>query len=234
MAMVLHIDSICFKEYFKEYERLRFEGVLTNSSENNEKYINIRYLLALLLDELKKDSVENKITLDKLANMLGYNSSYIWHFFKVNIGINFHDFLTRVRIREATLELAKTNHSISDIALAHGFSNVKSFNKSFKESFGRLPNQYRTEIKDNNPSKQFVTKRIFVHDNNKDVNYKLKEYRNMLKNNPFFMDEMSLKEQELFKEEFNLAKYQNKITELERHIEELNKKMELIRGLLHN
>lgn len=284
MAMVFHLDPVYFKEYFEEYESLRFENVISFPNRNNEKHKIIRYLLASLLEELKKDSEESqvisdaifslvivniigafplsrektdkiknskiqmkaiskvlsyiedrhkeKISLSKIADMMGYNSCYVSQFFKVNIGINFHDYITRIRTREATFELVKTDHSISDIALGHGFSDVKSFNKSFKESFGRSPNQYRAEIKDGNPIKQFPLKRIFVRDDNVVANSKIKEYRDLLQDNPLFMDRITLKEQDRRHEEQSILKYQNRITELERNIEELNQKMELMRSIL--
>jgi len=283
MAMVLHIDPVYFKEYFKEYESLRFEDIISISSEN-EKCKVIKYLLASLINELKehseesqiisdtifslvifniikafppsmkkRDKVKNsksqieviskvlkyiekthkeKITLNKIADMLGYNPCYVSQFFKLNTGINFYEYLTRVRIREATFELAKTNRSISDIALDHGFSDVKSFNKSFKESFGRSPNQYRTEIQDRNPIKQFPLRRIFVHEDDNYVNTKLKEYRNLLQDNLLFMNNVIYKQQEHLREVQNIVKYQNTIKELEKNIEELNQKIELVRSIL--
>lgn len=284
MAMVFHLDPIYFKEYFKEYESLRFEDAVISSEGNNEKYKIIRYLLASLLEEHKNnsekskiisdaifslvivnlietfpptmektDKVKNsksqreviakvlcyieemykeKISLNKIADMLGYNPSYVSQFFKINIGINFYEYLTRVRIREATIELAKTDYSIADIALSHGFSDVKSFNKGFKESFGRSPNQYRAEIKDRNPFKQFPMKRIFVSDDDAVVDSKIKEYLTQLQNNPFFKNKIDTEKRDIIQEERSIDKYRNRIKELERNIEELNQKIELMRSIL--
>lgn len=284
MAMVLHIDPVCFKEYFKEYESLRFENIISLSSINNEKRKVIKYLLASLIWQLKKHSSESKmisdaifalvmvnlievfppsvkkedkvknsksqieviskllkyieemhkekLPLSKIADMLGYNHSYFSQFFKVNIGINYYEYLTRVRTREATLELAKTNRSISDIALDHGFSDVKAFNKSFKESFGRLPNEYRSEMRESKIINQSFLRRVFVQENDEYINTKLKEYRNLLQDNILFMNEIAFKEEDMLKEELNIKKYKNRITELEKKLEELNKKIELMRSIL--
>ncbi len=62
-----------------------------------------------------------KITLNDLAQVSKYNRNYISQFFKSNLGVNFHDYLTRIRLREATLALSQTNQSVSEIALSHGF-----------------------------------------------------------------------------------------------------------------
>ena len=65
-----------------------------------------------------------KITLDKLAKENGYNSNYVSQLFKSYLGINFYDHLTRIRLREATLDLGNTDKKISDIALSNGFSDI--------------------------------------------------------------------------------------------------------------
>ena len=53
-----------------------------------------------------------KITLNDLAQVSKYNRNYISQFFKSNLGVNFHDYLTRIRLREATLALGQTDQSV--------------------------------------------------------------------------------------------------------------------------
>lgn len=52
-----------------------------------------------------------KITLNDLAQVSKYNRNYISQFFKSNLGVNFHDYLTRIRLREATLALSQTTRA---------------------------------------------------------------------------------------------------------------------------
>lgn len=283
-VMVLQLDPIYFKEYFKEYENLKFEEFVSVGDKENEKCNTIKYLLALLISEFKDKSKENqigcdsifsaivlnilkgfsnsiektgkikksksqiktiskmlkyiqemhkeKISLDKIACILGYNSNYFSQFFKVNIGINYYEYLTRVRIREATFELVKTNRSISDIALEHGFSDAKSFNKYFKESFGRTPNQYRTEILENDLRNEFSLNRILVSQDDEDIIYKLKEYKELIKDNIFELNEKSFNDIDLMKKEAKVKKYEDKIKSLEEKIQELNKKITLVKDIL--
>ena len=80
-----------------------------------------------------------KITLNDLAQVSKYNRNYISQFFKSNLGVNFHDYLTRIRLREATLALGQTDQSVSEIALSHGFSDLKSFNTVFRARFSKTP-----------------------------------------------------------------------------------------------
>lgn len=87
-----------------------------------------------------------KITLNDLARVSQYNRNYISQFFKSYLGINFHDYLTRIRLREATLELGRTKKSVSEIAFSHGFPDLKSFNSAFRTSFGKTPTGYRKQL----------------------------------------------------------------------------------------
>lgn len=68
----------------------------------------------------------DKITLEDLAERTGYNANYVSQFFKRTIGINFYDYLTRIRLREATLDLTVTDGQVLDIALKHGFPDLKN------------------------------------------------------------------------------------------------------------
>ena len=284
IAIVLQLHPIYFKEYFKEYESLRFEEVVRLDSKQNEKCNTIKYLLAILLNEFKNKSEENpmiydsifsslalnilrtfpnsiektgkikksknqmkviskvlkyiqdthkeKISLNKVADMLGYNPNYFSQFFKVNIGINYYEYLTRVRVREAAFELMRGHDSISDIALEHGFSDVKSFNKYFKESFGRTPNQYRTEILESTSVNELSMKRVLVQEDDEYVNAKLKEYSSLIKDNVLMINEVDFYKQNRIKKEKSIKKYEDKIKELEETIEELNKKIDNIKEIL--
>lgn len=89
---------------------------------------------------------KNKITLEDLSNVTGYHKSYISQIVKQQLGINYYEYLTRIRLREATYALINLEEKISDIALSHGFSEVKSFNTAFKSSFGKTPSEYRKQL----------------------------------------------------------------------------------------
>ncbi|MBP1920532.1 AraC family transcriptional regulator [Youngiibacter multivorans] len=87
-----------------------------------------------------------KITLDDLTNVTGYNKSYISQIIKQKLGINYYEYLTRVRMREAIFALTNTDQKVSDIAYVNGFSDIKAFNTAFRERFGKTPTEYRKMI----------------------------------------------------------------------------------------
>lgn len=56
-------------------------------------------------------------------------------------------YINQLRVEACKQEMINTDLSILTIALAQGFPNIKSFNKSFKEKYNKTPNQYREMYK---------------------------------------------------------------------------------------
>lgn len=87
-----------------------------------------------------------KITLEDLAQFSQYNRTYVSTLFKNTVGVNFYEYLTRVRFQKALIELANTNKNLTEIAINNGFSVLKSFNARFKEALHRSPADYRAQL----------------------------------------------------------------------------------------
>lgn len=119
---------------------------------------------------------KRKITLEKLAKESGYNSSYVSQLFKSCLGINFYEYLTRVRLREATRELSQSEDKISEIALEYGFPDVKAFGTTFKENFGKSPTEYRRQLNNENRKNDIDFKKEFISVQDEAVNNKLLKY----------------------------------------------------------
>ena len=117
-----------------------------------------------------------KITLNDLAQVSKYNRNYISQFFKSNLGVNFYDYLTRIRLREATLALGQTNRSVSEIALSHGFSDLKSFNTVFRRRFNKTPTEYRRQLDETVTKYDLHFKRDFLPREDEEINQTLLRY----------------------------------------------------------
>ena len=126
------------------------------------KYINKNYYKKLSLNALAKES--------------GYNASYVSQLFKTYVGINFYDYLTRIRLREATRALSQSDRKILDIALEHGFSDLKAFNTAFKETFRKSPTEYRRLLNTENRGNDPFFKKRFAAFEDPLVVRKLREY----------------------------------------------------------
>jgi AraC-like DNA-binding protein len=138
---------------------------------NQKKFNVIDKMIKYINKNYKK-----KITLDKLAKESGYNSSYVSQVFKSYLGINFYDYLTRVRLREATRELSQSENKILDIALENGFPDMKAFNSTFKENFGKSPTEYRSQLNSENRKNDINFKKQFIPIEDEGVNNKLQGY----------------------------------------------------------
>ena len=117
-----------------------------------------------------------RITLSDLAGKTGYNTSYISQLFKDKLGINFSEYLTRVRLASATAALSSSDARVSDIAAEYGFADLKAFNIAFRKTFGKSPSEYRSLLSDDNRAGDTVFKQVFVSEADAYVGMKLARY----------------------------------------------------------
>lgn len=164
---------------------------------------------------------KKKITLDKLGKESGYNSTYVSQIFKSYLGINFYDYLTRIRLREATLALSQSSDKILDIALENGFSDIKAFNSAFKESFGKSPSEYRKQLNNENRKNDTDFKKEFISIEDRVVNEKLLKYVSQRENNSLRIVERNIWKIEKFHEvEKTIQGVTNKLKEITKDMEE--------------
>lgn len=83
------------------------------------------------------------LNLEAVSQAVGFNPTYFSELFKKETGMNFLEYLTDVRVREAKRLLADPVKTIADIAEAVGYSDVKHFSKTFSRITGIQPSQYR-------------------------------------------------------------------------------------------
>ena len=96
-----------------------------------------------------RDNIENKITLQEMADMACLTKPSFCRLFKQKTGKSFFDFLNEYRINNAKrMMLDKERSSIGDIAFSSGFTTIQHFNKKFKQlNKGLTPSQYVEKYK---------------------------------------------------------------------------------------
>ena len=94
------------------------------------------------------DNYQQKIELEDIAKIGGYNVNYTSQFFKRQLGVSFLEYLLRMRLREATVRLANSTDSVAHIASDCGFADIKAFNVAFKKHFHTTPSEYRKQAKE--------------------------------------------------------------------------------------
>ena len=83
------------------------------------------------------------LTLTMLAERFSYHPSYFSELFKSKMGKTFVQYVTEVRMKQATRLLEETSLSLWDIAELTGFANASYFSSKFKRQYGISPSDYR-------------------------------------------------------------------------------------------
>lgn len=83
------------------------------------------------------------ITLQKAADMVHVNPTYLSTLFKQETGLTFTAYLNRLRIRHGEDMLLNTNLSVTEIAMAAGFSSPGYFTNVFRQVHGITPREFR-------------------------------------------------------------------------------------------
>jgi AraC-like DNA-binding protein/ligand-binding sensor protein len=90
-----------------------------------------------------EDHQAEPLSLGRLARVANISRHYFCKMFKKATGINFTDYLSRVRVEKSKTLLLNPNSRISEAAFACGFQSMTNFNREFKRIVGRSPTQFR-------------------------------------------------------------------------------------------
>lgn len=93
----------------------------------------------------------NDITLDEVADEIGFSKYHFSRLFKQYTNYTFCDYVTLRRIKVAEEYLASPDYSVTEVAMQAGFSSISTFNRLFKQMKGCTPSEYRAK---NTPSKK--------------------------------------------------------------------------------
>lgn len=109
--------------------------------KNFDEQTTIKYL---------REYVENNYTFDismqEVAEDMGYSDAYFSKLFKQYFNQNFTAYLTEYRIKKAKELLTDTNNSIKDISRMVGYEDFNYFAKIFKRIVGEIPSKFRENL----------------------------------------------------------------------------------------
>ena len=94
------------------------------------------------IEEIEK-RYNQDLTLEIIAEQFHFHPNSLSRLFKRQTTISFYQYLQKIRLKHAYYDLTHTNMKIIDIALNHGFKNVKSFENVFKKEYHTTPTKYR-------------------------------------------------------------------------------------------
>jgi len=112
--------------------------------KNFDEQTTIKYL---------REYVENNYTFDismqEVAEDMGYSDAYFSKLFKQYFNQNFTAYLTEYRIKKAKELLTDTNNSIKDISRMVGYEDSNYFAKISKRIVGEIPSKFRENLIEN-------------------------------------------------------------------------------------
>jgi AraC-like DNA-binding protein/ligand-binding sensor protein len=87
-----------------------------------------------------------EIPLSAVAQAAHMSTFYFCKQFKKATGLNFTEYLSRVRVEKAKEQLLKPHMRVSEVAYEVGFQSLTHFNRVFKKLNGESPTTYRTHL----------------------------------------------------------------------------------------
>lgn len=141
-------DSIRITSLLYELVYLLARYFAIQDSETQKKYKKIHSRQRAILDYIEEHYFED-ITLDTMSKQFHMSMEHFSRSFYKDFGVHFKAYLDSYRVYQAYQDVVYSGQTMQQIALHHGFSNVKSFINQFKATYAMTPFQYRkvTNIK---------------------------------------------------------------------------------------
>ncbi len=118
----------------------RFADCVFTVNNVNNSYI-IHKAIAYI-----NDNYMNDITLESASKYVYLSTSYFSRLFKREVGINFIDYLNKVRVEQSKKYLADLKIPLSEVAHMVGFTDQSYYTKVFKKIEGIAPGQFRKMV----------------------------------------------------------------------------------------
>ncbi|MDY2660321.1 MAG: AraC family transcriptional regulator [[Ruminococcus] gnavus] len=131
-ADVLRVLTFLIRHYqdgSKSNELLREKNAAMHRLEEAFSYIDKRY--------------KEKLTLEEVAASCHMSTNYFSTYFRKAANMNFSEYVSRLRIREARRLLRTSYLSITEIALECGFQNLSNFYRTYHKFFDQSPKDER-------------------------------------------------------------------------------------------
>ena len=141
------IDSLAATRTIENMREIFYNQALsglevTSKASDTSGHRVVRYTIEALQNRYSKD-----VGLDLIADELNISGPYLSRLFKSEMGVNFKEYLTRLRLDKARELLRETGLRVYEIAAATGYPDQKYFSEIFKKRTGMTPREYRMEVR---------------------------------------------------------------------------------------
>lgn len=149
---LMEILLSCWKQREKGYQ-LKTQGLLLlllqqiKASPAQQTSTSIDPRIARAVDYME-EHYNHAITAETLAELAELHPAYFGALFKEEMGQSFRQYLTAVRLRHGERLLRQGQHTVTEVSLLCGFSDVFYFSRLFKEHKGIAPSQLFSYLTD--------------------------------------------------------------------------------------
>ena len=101
------------------------------------------------LNKVKKyvdNHYSDPLDLEQAAEIAGLEKTYFSTYFHRKTGMCFHDWLSRIRVNEALNLMSCRDLSITEVALAVGFQELRTFERAVRKHTGFAPRTIRKKL----------------------------------------------------------------------------------------
>ena len=144
---ILQIYSLLL-QFFICYTQNFLAGKIIPNTQSQLANSDHKAAIQTLLSEIETD-FEHIPSLEEAATQTGISKFYFARHFRNCTGHTYWDYINQIRLKKASQLLVETNDAICKIALACGFHDLSSFNRSFKKEIGCTPSAYRKQFSSN-------------------------------------------------------------------------------------
>ena len=135
----MNLKQLATLEEFKSY----FAELLMQLYRKKQEKPREQDVCARVKEYIELHYGEEQLTRTLVSEMFGIAPGYLSRLFKEKYQFTIPEFIARVRVENAKLQLRNTGSSVQEIAENNGFVNSASFIRTFKRQEGITPNVYR-------------------------------------------------------------------------------------------
>lgn len=141
-AMRLNVEDFLPKPVDKSELNEALKGIAEKIRQNGSNSGTVSCLIrnaCAYIDE----HFGQKLSLEQISKHFYISPNYFSSLFKKETGVNFLEYLTSARMREAAKLLADPRYSISEVAELTGYRDASHFGASFAKKYGMTPSAWR-------------------------------------------------------------------------------------------
>lgn len=133
------VDFSGFEELILRLRREQFDRIEPPAPAPLEGELpTVNRIVAYINEHFSED-----LSLKTLSEKFYMNPAYLSQYFKNKTGMNYHAYLSRLRMEKAKQLLVSTDQPIAEIAARAGFYDYRAFTRRFHREEGLTPSQYR-------------------------------------------------------------------------------------------